>query len=240
MHERENIMPQARTVNVRETIDLVAPWYSQERLPDDGTKYRTFQRRAKVTDEPAALVDDASEQDAAMDDDDDEWVETLESARYKEHITVYRRASHGDAKWISRQANLFKGFNTSSGAPKINEAQMARMRTLGYLRRVVEITNAAGEMQPHGTEADFDVFDEPEMSYLDAAIRVLDDPVAPILHEDVAKAQSDAAKIADREARGFPVPADQQVDVPSYAAAEAQDRLFRPDLSDLPGASEQG
>lgn len=226
-------MPQARTTAERETIDLIAPWYSQERMGEDGKQYRTLVRRKKGEPAMAVATDDAESTPTEDDDDEFEWVETLETRRYAEHVTLYRRASHADAKWISRQVNIFKGFN-GAGNPKINEAQMTRARTLGYLRRIVEITNAHGVPQPHAAESDFDLFDEAEMNYLDAAIKVLDDPVAPILHEDREKARATAEKIAQREAQGFPISDEQRVDEPAFAAQTAQDHLFRPDQRDLP------
>jgi hypothetical protein len=219
-------MPQARVITVRETIDLVAPWYSQDRLPaEPDTRYLTLQRRPKLD-------------ELGQPTEDDEWVETFETARYVEHITLYRRLSHGDSKWIGRQGNMFKGFDPNSGTPKIDEAQMQRLRTLGYLRRVVELTNAQGEAQPHATEADFDTFDEPELQYLDAAIKVLDDPAAPILQIDRDKAQAAADHVAQLEAAGVPVKDESQVNVEAYATQLAHDATFPADQRDLPGESQ--
>lgn len=218
-------MPQARIINQRETIDVIAPWYSQERLPEEPrAKFLTLQRRPKR--------DEQGEET-----DEEQWIETVESARYKEHVTLYRRLSHGDAKWISQQGNMFRGFS-SSGAPKIDEKQMGRLRTMGYLRRVVEMTNAAGEPQPHADERDFDRYDEAELQFLDAAIKQLDDPVAPILHEDRLAAADAQAKILDYQARGVPVPEDQEVDPERYAATQATEHLFRHHQRDLPESGE--
>ena len=44
-------MPQARTTGQRETIDVVAPWYSQQREsvdPANETVYPTLQQRKKI------------------------------------------------------------------------------------------------------------------------------------------------------------------------------------------------
>lgn len=226
-------MPQARTVSVRETIDLVAPWYGQKRLPKEPNHaYVTLRQRKKPK---------LDEEGKPTGEEEVEWFETLKSERFAEHITVYRHLSHGDAKWVARQATMVKSFTPSRGTSgiKIDEAAMARLRTMGYLRRVVEITNAAGEAQPHATESDFDAFDEADLQFLDAAIQALDDPTVPILQEDIAAANEAAERIASLEARGFVIPPEQQVgDVLQYAAHQAEERLFRNDLSHLPEPGE--
>ena len=150
-----------------------------------------------------------------------------------------RRLSHGESKRIIQQGKLFKGISSASGTPRLNEDAMMRMTTLGLLARITEITNASGESQPHATEADLDVFDESEMTFLSAAIKALDDPIAPIRQEDRDDAEKAALRIEDYRSRGKPIRPEEEVNVETYAAQRAQEHLFRHDQRDLSESSRQ-
>lgn len=199
----------------RETIVLHAPWWSDTHDKRTGPTL-VLERRKKIAADPQA---DVAPDDAA--DEEEEWVETEWPHAPLEHATLYRQWLHSDSVWVQSKV---KPFSVKSGGKiKTNEGEQARTRTLGYVRRVVEMTDGTGK-KCDITEDMFLHLPEEETLYLQAAINILDDSTAPILHEDYAKAEQAAATNVSLAARGFPA---EEIDVEAYAAGEAQDRLFR-------------
>lgn len=193
-------MPTPINVNARPTVVLSAPWWNQ--TPDPYSPACVILERVK-------RLNDQGEEIST-------WERRLADHMPAERVELYELGLHADAVKLSQKVKLFRAIQQGQSLQP-DEAQMARMRTIGYTIRVTAMTDSQGRPVPP-VEDQFRSLPERDLQYLQAAIDALDGDVVPVLVEDIrlaeraAEAASQGAAVTEREV------------VPALLA---QDQVFR-------------
>lgn len=213
----------------RETVCACAPWWNG--APDPAAGPATVIERAKH----GAPLPEAAR--VLEDDGDFVYYERDYDHAPHERVELYRFALHGDLVWVQGKV---KSLKTVGKKTELDQEQLARSNTLGFVRRVTCMTDPDGHVIPLN-EGAFRRMPTSDTNFLQAVIDLLEEPLIPVLAEDYAKAEKAAVatehaltRHADAVARGFSVgQPPEPLDLRAYAEGEALERTFRRAESDL-------